>query len=113
MAPAKKGPTPRRKGTCRHGAHKGKSMTRTVRLSSIVVAFLLSLPLVAHAQKKHKGNEPAPGQPTEGLKFKPDPVGKGAPPAQAGPASKTLERALKLYESEDYYSASIELHKVI
>jgi tetratricopeptide (TPR) repeat protein len=88
-------------------------MTRTLRLSSIVVAFLLAIPAVARAQKKHKGADPAPAQPTEGLKFKPDPVGKGAPAAATGPASKTLERALKLYESEDYYSASIELHKVI
>ena len=89
-------------------------MTRTVRLSSIVVAFLLALPLSAQAQKKHKGAaEPAPQQPTGAMKFSPDPVGKGGAPAQAGPASKTLERALKLYESEDYYSASIELHKVI
>ncbi len=30
-----------------------------------------------------------------------------------GPASKTLERALKLYEGEDYYSATIELNKVV
>src|SRR5438132_13892909 len=102
MAPAKKGPSSQSQGTCRQRAHKGKSMTRTVRLSSIVVALLLALPLVAHAQKKHpKGAaEPAPasGGQAEKLKFSPDPVGKGAPPAATGPASKTLERALKLYE---------------
>src|SRR5689334_10365250 len=119
MAPAKKGPTRRRRGHVGNGPttggaqrRKGKSMTRTLRLSSIVVAFLLAIPVAARAQKKHKGADPAPAQPTEGLKFKPDPVGKGAPAAATGPASKTLERALKLYESEDYYSASIELHKV-
>ncbi|MSP59381.1 MAG: hypothetical protein EXR72_03390 [Myxococcales bacterium] len=33
--------------------------------------------------------------------------------AAAGPASKTLERALKLYEGEDYFSATIELNKVV
>jgi TolA-binding protein len=33
--------------------------------------------------------------------------------AATGPASKVLERALKLYESEDYYSATIELNKVV
>lgn len=33
--------------------------------------------------------------------------------AQSGPPSKTLERALKLYEKGDYYSTSIELYKVI
>src|SRR5207253_536128 len=31
----------------------------------------------------------------------------------AGPASKTLERALKLYDAQDYPMASIELNKVI
>ncbi|HJZ87375.1 MAG TPA: tetratricopeptide repeat protein [Polyangia bacterium] len=53
---------------------------------------------------------PAAAQKKSGMKFAPDPV-KSAP--ATGPASKTLERALKLYENEDYYSASIELHKVI
>ena len=33
--------------------------------------------------------------------------------ASSGPASKTLERALKLYEGEDYYSSTIELNKVV
>ena len=33
--------------------------------------------------------------------------------ASAGPASKTLERALKLYEQEDYHSSTIELNKVV
>ena len=32
---------------------------------------------------------------------------------EGGPASKTLERAIKLYDTEDYYSASIELNKVV
>jgi tetratricopeptide (TPR) repeat protein len=39
--------------------------------------------------------------------FQPETVEKSGPP------SKTLQKALKLYESRDYYSASIELHKVI
>jgi tetratricopeptide (TPR) repeat protein len=33
--------------------------------------------------------------------------------AKAGPASKTLDRALKLYDAQDYPMASIELNKVI
>ena len=33
--------------------------------------------------------------------------------AQATPPSKTLERAVKLYEKKDYFSASIELQKVL
>ncbi|MCB9555080.1 MAG: hypothetical protein H6707_03175 [Deltaproteobacteria bacterium] len=32
---------------------------------------------------------------------------------KSGPPSRTLQKALKLYENKDYYSASIELHKVI
>jgi tetratricopeptide (TPR) repeat protein len=41
------------------------------------------------------------------FEFQPEAVEKSGPP------SKTLQKALKLYESQDYYSASIELHKVI
>ena len=33
--------------------------------------------------------------------------------AKAGPASKTLERALKLYDAEDYTMSTIELNKVV
>ncbi|MCA9676061.1 MAG: hypothetical protein H6709_11095 [Kofleriaceae bacterium] len=36
-----------------------------------------------------------------------------APSDDAGPPSKTLERAIKLYDKGDYYSASIELKKVL
>jgi tetratricopeptide (TPR) repeat protein len=39
--------------------------------------------------------------------FQPETVEKSGPP------SKTLQKALKLYETRDYYSASIEQHKVI
>ncbi|MFH1132815.1 MAG: hypothetical protein V1754_15890 [Pseudomonadota bacterium] len=56
------------------------------------VLFLVSS---AYAQKKTD------------FEFAPETVEK------SGPASKTMEKALKLYESRDYYSASIELHKVI
>ena len=35
------------------------------------------------------------------------------PTGPAGPPSKVLERALKLYDAEDYANASIELNKVI
>ncbi len=42
-------------------------------------------------------------------------VGLGVASAadEAGPASKTLERAIRLYETDDWFSASIELKKVI
>jgi len=36
-----------------------------------------------------------------------------APLSQAGPPSKTLERAIKLYDKQDFFSASIELGKVV
>lgn len=36
-----------------------------------------------------------------------------AQPLVAGPPSKTLERAIKLYDKADYFSASIELQKVL
>jgi len=49
-------------------------------------------------------SSPAWGQDFE---FQPETVEKSGPP------SKTLQKALKLYETQDYYSASIELHKVI
>ena len=32
---------------------------------------------------------------------------------KSGPATKTMQKALKLYENKDFYSASIELNKVI
>jgi tetratricopeptide (TPR) repeat protein len=84
-------------------------MTRTLRLSTLLLVTAIALPAGA---QHHPGK---PGEPAQGgnvkMKFTPDPIGKGAP--AEGPASKTLERALKLYESEDYYSCSIELHKVI
>jgi len=44
------------------------------------------------------------------MTFQPQAVAKAGP---AGPASKTLTRALKLYEASDYPMASIELNKVI
>jgi tetratricopeptide (TPR) repeat protein len=50
---------------------------------------------------------PAAAQKKPDFVFTPETVEKSGPP------SKTLQKALKLYETNDYYSASIELHKVI
>jgi tetratricopeptide (TPR) repeat protein len=50
---------------------------------------------------------PALAQKKDDFVFQPETVEK------SGPASKTLQKSLKLYENRDYYSASIELHKVI
>src|SRR5262249_11782950 len=71
---------------------------------------------IAAQPKKARPNGAAQPVPTEGdvkMKVTTDPSAKGQPAPASGPASKTLERALKLYEGEDYYSSSIELHKVI
>jgi tetratricopeptide (TPR) repeat protein len=62
-------------------------LTAAVALSSISPAF-------------------AQGEKKDDLEFEPD-------SAQATPPSKTLERAVKLYEKKDYPSASIELQKVL
>src|SRR5438093_6701476 len=73
-------------------------MTQMIRLCSLLLVTLVALPAVAQRKPASGGNVK--------MKFSPDATGSGA-------ASKTLERALKLYESEDFYSASIELYKVI
>ena len=49
----------------------------------------------------------ARAQESADMEFAPETVEK------SGPASKTMQKGLKLYETKDYYSASIELHKVI
>ena len=54
--------------------------------------------------KKDSGKKKAP------MAFTPEAV---KPTGPAGPPSKVLERALKLYDAEDYSNASIELNKVI
>src|SRR5687767_3460867 len=69
------------------------------RLTKLAIALLIAcFATTAHAQK---GDKKGGG---EDMEFEPE---GGAPP------SKTLERAIKLYDKGDYYSASIELKKVI
>jgi tetratricopeptide (TPR) repeat protein len=69
------------------------------RLHTIAIALLIaSFATTASAQK---GDKKGGG---EDMEFEPE---GGAPP------SKTLERAVKLYDKGDYYSASIELKKVL
>ncbi len=74
-------------------------------LGTFAVVLTLALATNAAAQKKKKGggDKAAPA-----MEFQPEEVTKST-----GPPSKVFERALKLYEGEDYYNASIELHKVI
>src|SRR6478735_8206736 len=68
-------------------------------------------------ERKEGDNTPPPAEAAkpksskkQPMSFSPDSVAKAGP---AGPASKTLERALKLYDAEDYPMSSIELNKVI
>jgi len=71
-------------------------------LSKLSLATLLGLSLVgaaadAQPKKKDKGGE----------------VEMEADNVASGPPSKTLERAIKLYDKKDFFSASIELKKVL
>jgi hypothetical protein len=72
-------------------------------LSKLSLAALMGLSLVgissveAQPKKKDTGGE----------------VEMEADNVQSGPPSKTLERAIKLYEKKDFFSASIELKKVL
>src|SRR5205085_11058986 len=47
----------------------------------------------------------APKGGNQGMEYEPEGAG--------GPPSKTLERAIKLYDKKDFFSASIELKKVL
>lgn len=69
-------------------------MHRRFATNYILMAILVALPSVVEAQKSD-------------FEFKPETIEKSGPP------TRTMQKALKLYESRDYYSASIELHKVI
>jgi tetratricopeptide (TPR) repeat protein len=104
------------------------------------IALVMSVTVAAHAKpkkgKKGGGGEASPPPAADsggGMNFAPEEVHQDAPSATgggkkkpmsftpeavkptgpAGPPSKVLERALKLYDAEDYSNASIELNKVI
>src|SRR5215208_1355785 len=81
-------------------------MSRTFRLiAATLIASSLAIPTLAHAQQKApKKDATATG---EDMEFEVDEVEKSGPP------SKVLERAKKLYDKGDYYSASIEYDKVV
>jgi tetratricopeptide (TPR) repeat protein len=73
---------------------------------SLVLGLVAGLAGPAHAQDDD-----------DEMTFEPDEVAKpsrtATPPPDTTPPSKVLERADMLYEKKDYYSASIELAKVI
>jgi TolA-binding protein len=76
-------------------------MSRFRGLGIVLACALVLSPSLAHAKKKKKEAGDAKGD------FQPDAAPTGDEP------SKTLDRALKLYDSDDFFSASIELNKVI
>jgi tetratricopeptide (TPR) repeat protein len=108
-------------------------------LAAFAGVMLLTAGLASAKPKKKGGSAPASPPPAAdsgggGMTFEPEEVHKDTAPAAssggkkkpmnfapeavkptgpAGPPSKVLERALKLYDAEDYYNASIELNKVI
>jgi tetratricopeptide (TPR) repeat protein len=109
----------------------------------VTALVVISFTSGAFAKKKKKGGgheAPPPADSGGGMTFEPEQVERkdaDSPPpppanggsarpvkkapmafspesmAKPGPASKTLERALKLYDAEDYPMSSIELNKVV
>jgi len=69
-------------------------------LSKLSLAALLGLTLVGSADAQPKNKKDAD-------------VEMEADNVASGPPSKTLERAIKLYDKKDFFSASIELKKVL
>src|SRR5688500_10670375 len=74
--------------------------------------YLTQLSLAALVGASLVGTQPADAQPKK--KDKGGDVEMEADNVQSGPPSKTLERAITLYDKKkDFYSASIELKKVL
>ncbi|HEU4732277.1 MAG TPA: hypothetical protein VFT22_30495 [Kofleriaceae bacterium] len=82
---------------------------RPVLFSLVTIAVPVALALSpANAAPKGgaKPASPAPGKSSTDMEFEPD-------NAISTPPSKTLDRAIKLYDKKDFFSASIELKKVL
>jgi tetratricopeptide (TPR) repeat protein len=75
---------------------------RSLQLFSLAAIAVLVGATAAAAPKGEK----APAKPSSDMEFEPD-------NATSTPPSKTLERAIKLYDKKDFFSASIELKKVL
>ena len=115
--------------------------SKTLRTFGLLAIFALVMQIttglaIAKPRKKKGGADSSPPPAADsgggGMTFEPEEVHKDAassgskkkappmtftepakPTGPAGPPSKVLERALKLYDAEDYANASIELNKVI
>jgi len=82
---------------------------RRVQLTSLAPIALLAALAVGPADAAPQSGKAgkAPAKPTSGdMEFEPE-------NATSTPPSKTLERAIKLYDKKDFFSASIELKKVL
>ncbi|HEX3766174.1 MAG TPA: hypothetical protein VHW23_46080 [Kofleriaceae bacterium] len=71
-----------------------------------VITSSWALSGTAHAAPPKGGGKAAPANRSTDMEFEPD-------NATTTPPSKTLERAIKLYDKKDFFSASIELKKVL
>jgi hypothetical protein len=74
-------------------------LLRNFALATLAVAFVFSTAVAAPKGGGGKGGNQT------GMEYEPESAG--------GPPSKTLERAIKLYDKKDFFSASIELKKVL
>lgn len=96
-------------------------MNRHLRNTVVTVAACMGLTLAspAVAKKKPKDTSQSAASAPDAPQAAPGAPGQAGGPVVAptvessAPPSKTLERALKLYDSEDFYTASIELNKVV
>src|SRR5665647_663851 len=79
------------------GEHDPEELMRLISKLSIVALTTLTFQSAYADKKEGKGTD---------MEFEPD-------NATSTPPSKTLERAIKLYDKKDFFSASIELKKVL
>src|SRR6478736_3367805 len=77
-----------------------------MRLLTKMSLFAVAALTMNAANAAPKADKGAPAGKAGDMEFEPD-------SAASTPPSKTLERAIKLYDKKDFFSASIELKKVL
>jgi len=94
-----------------------RHLRNTVATVATCVGLTFVSPAVAKTKKPKDTTQDAPASATSApVQAAPGAAGQpvAAPTVESSaPPSKTLERALKLYDSEDFYTSSIELNKVV
>lgn len=94
-----------------------RHLRNTVATVATCVGLTFVSPAVAKTKKPKDTTQDAPASATSApAQAAPGTAGQpvAAPTVESSaPPSKTLERALKLYDSEDFYTSSIELNKVV